>query len=101
MDSAQSTPNPQNNKTKKKQDEPQTEPTPNKPSTPDDTSKETPGAPSTDLIVNNFVLLNQIGRGAFGEIFLSFNLRDNIEVAVKRELKRIGKSVQLKVEAKV
>ena len=96
-----STPNPQNNKPKKKQDDPQAEPTPNKTSNPDETSKETPGVPSTDLIVNNFVLLNQIGRGAFGEIFLSFNLRDNIEVAVKRELKRIGKSVQLKVEAKV
>ena len=89
-----STPNPH---PKKKQDEPQPDTTP----TPDDPSKETPGIPSTDLIVNNFVLLNQIGHGAFGEIFLSFNLRDNIEVAVKRELKRIGKSVQLKTEAKV
>ena len=95
-----STPNPHS---KQKQDEqPKPETTPTKPSpTPDDPSKETPGIPSTDLIVNNFVLLNQIGHGAFGEIFLSFNLRDNIEVAVKRELKRIGKSVQLKTEAKV
>ena len=57
--------------------------------------------PTNDLICNNYVLLKQIGHGAFGEIFLSFNLRDNIEVAIKREQKRIGKSVQLKTEAKV
>ena len=56
---------------------------------------------TSDLIVNNFVLLNKIGRGAFGEIFLSFNLRDNIEVAIKKEIRRANKNVQLKTEAKV
>ena len=56
---------------------------------------------SNDLILNNYVLLNLVGKGAFGEIFLSFNLRDNIEVAVKKEQKRTGKASQLRTESKV
>ena len=78
-----------------------------KPEDEEDNDKQTEKPETTnkkinnDLICNNFVLLKQIGHGAFGEIFLSFNLRDNIEVAIKREQKRIGKSVQLKTEAKV
>ena len=67
-----------------------------------DPEKTNTANPNTNnLIVNNYVLLNLIGKGAFGEIFLSFNLRDNIEVAVKKEQKRPGKSSQLKMEAKV
>ena len=41
-----------------------------------------------DLIQNNFVLLTEISHGSFGKIYLSFNLRDNIEVAIKKELKK-------------
>ena len=70
--------------------------------TPNETDeKKTPGNISNDIIAGNYVLLNQIGKGAFGEIFLSFNLRDNVEVAVKKEIKRPNKPAQLKTEAKV
>ena len=65
------------------------------------TPGSTPGSLSTDIIAGNYVLLNQIGKGAFGEIFLSFNLRDNVEVAIKKELRRPNKPAQLKTEAKV
>ena len=102
MEPSKETPNPQSSRKKRGVNEtPQNNKNINSTPTPGDNTKETPGNQSTDLIVNNYVLINQIGRGAFGEIFLSFNLRDNIEVAVKREQKRIGKSVQLKIEAKV
>ena len=40
-----------------------------------------------DLIAENFVILTKIGKGAFGEISLSYNLRENIEVAIKQEKK--------------
>ena len=54
-----------------------------------------------DLIAENFVLLTEIGHGAFGQIFLSFNMRDNIEVAVKKEMKKPQKIPQLRTEAKI
>ena len=54
-----------------------------------------------DLIAENFILLTSIGKGAFGEIFLSFDLRENLEVAIKQEKKQINKISQLKIEAKV
>lgn len=54
-----------------------------------------------DLIAENFVLLTEIGKGAFGVIYLSYDLRDDVEVALKKELKRPGKSSQLRTEAKV
>ena len=54
-----------------------------------------------DIIAENFVLLDLIGKGAFGEIFLSFDLRENLEVAIKQEKKQINKISQLKIEAKV
>jgi hypothetical protein len=38
-----------------------------------------------DVIANNYVILNLIGAGSFGKIYLSFNLRDNIEVVIKKE----------------
>ena len=54
-----------------------------------------------DLIAENFVILTKIGKGAFGEISLSYNLRENIEVAIKQEKKINNKVPQLKIEAKV
>ena len=38
-----------------------------------------------DVIANNYVILHLIGAGSFGKIYLSFNLRDNIEVVIKKE----------------
>ena len=70
----------------------------------EDGDKKTPNGNATlsnDIIAGNYVLLNQIGKGAFGEIFLSFNLRDNVEVAIKKEIRRQNKQAQLKTEAKV
>ena len=40
-----------------------------------------------DLIAENYVLLTKIGHGAFGDIILSYNLLENCEVVVKKELK--------------
>ena len=84
---------------------------PNKQSTSQDDSPKSTHSPKKDpqtnistlkdLIVDNYVLLNPIGKGAFGEIFLSFNLRDNPEVAIKKELRRPNKPAQLRTEAKV
>ena len=54
-----------------------------------------------DLIAENFVMLTLIGKGAFGQILLSFNMRDNIEVAIKKEMKRPQKAPQLRTEAKI
>lgn len=54
-----------------------------------------------DLIAENFVLLTEIGKGAFGQIFLSFDVRENVEVAIKKEIKRFQKFPKLKIEAKV
>ena len=54
-----------------------------------------------DLIAENFVMLTLIGKGAFGQILLSFNMRENIEVAIKKELKRPQKAPQLRTEAKI
>ena len=54
-----------------------------------------------DLVAENFVLLTEIGKGAFGHIYLSYDVRDNIEVAIKKELKRQNKAPQLRTEAKV
>ncbi len=57
-----------------------------------------------DVIANNYVILNLIGAGSFGKIYLSFNLRDNIEVVIKKEaIVKINekKPPQLKVESKI
>ena len=54
-----------------------------------------------DVIAENFVLLNKIGHGAFGEIYLSFSLRDSIQVAVKKEMKKNLKTIQLRIESKI
>ena len=41
-----------------------------------------------DLIADNFVLLHLIGQGAFGQIYISYNMRDNIAVSIKKEVKK-------------
>jgi len=54
-----------------------------------------------DLIAENFVILHLIGEGAFGQIYISYNMRDNIAVSIKKELKKSQKVPQLKTESKV
>ena len=54
-----------------------------------------------DLIAENFVMLTLIGKGGFGQIYLSYDMRDNIEVSIKKEIKKTKKSPQLKTEAKI
>ena len=39
-----------------------------------------------DLIAECFVLLHIIGKGSFGQIYISYNLRDNLPVSVKKEM---------------
>ena len=54
-----------------------------------------------DLIAENFVVLHLIGQGAFGQIFISYNMRDNAAVAIKKEIKKPQKNPQLKTESKI
>lgn len=54
-----------------------------------------------ELIVENYLLLHQVNKGAFGEIYLSYDFKSGIEVAIKKEKKEIGKTPQLTNEAKV
>ena len=41
-----------------------------------------------DLVAENFVLLTKIGHGEFGEIILSYSLKEKTEVALKKEKKK-------------
>ena len=41
-----------------------------------------------DLIAENFVLLTKIGHGSFGDIILSYSLKEKTEVILKKELKK-------------
>ena len=43
-----------------------------------------------EIIVNNFVLIKKIGKGAFGQVFISWNFKDNIEVATKVETQKFS-----------
>ena len=54
-----------------------------------------------DLIAENFVLLHLIGQGAFGQIYISYNMRDNVAVSIKKEIKKPQKVPQLKTESKI
>ena len=54
-----------------------------------------------DLIAENFVILHLIGQGAFGQIYISYNMRDNVAVSIKKEIKRPQKVPQLKTESKI
>ena len=56
---------------------------------------------SKDILVDNFVILTKIGNGAFGQIYLSYDMRGNSEVAVKKELKKNQKTPQVKIESKI
>ena len=54
-----------------------------------------------NVIVNNFVILDKIGGGSFGDIYLSFSLRDSVEVAIKKEIKKFNKTPKIKTEARI
>ncbi len=56
---------------------------------------------SKDILVDNFVILTKIGNGAFGQIFLSYDMRGNSEVAVKKEIKKGQKTAQVKIESRI
>ena len=56
---------------------------------------------SKDIIANNFILLTEIGHGAFGKIYLSYNIRDNIEVAIKKEPNKNQVFPQLRTESRI
>ena len=53
-----------------------------------------------DLIAENFVLLTKIGHGGSGDIILSYSLKENIEVVVKKEKKLNQKKCYLYNELK-
>ena len=55
---------------------------------------------SNDIIANNFVLFKEIANGTFGKIIYGFNIRDSVEVAVKKEIQNDLNS-QIKIENKV
>lgn len=38
-----------------------------------------------EVIHSNYILLKKIGKGAFGKVFIGWNIRDQIEVAIKIE----------------
>jgi len=40
-----------------------------------------------DLIAENFVLLTKIGHDSSGELILSYSLKENIEVILKKQTK--------------
>ena len=57
---------------------------------------------SKDILLDNYVILEEVGKGAFGQIYLSYNMRDNTEVAVKKEMKKkFQRFSQVKNESKV
>ena len=57
---------------------------------------------SKEILLENFVLLSEAGKGTFGQVYLSYNIRDNIEVAVKKEERKLNqKSSPLKNESKI
>jgi calcium-dependent protein kinase len=53
-----------------------------------------------DIICDNYVMLMEMGKGAFGQIFLTYNIQDQEEVATKKEVKKAGKNSapQLRME---
>ena len=56
---------------------------------------------SEKIIADNFEISNLIGKGAFGEIYISKNKRDKNDVIIKKEIKKSEKICQLKIESKV
>ena len=55
---------------------------------------------SNEVILNNFVLFKEIANGTFGQIIYGFSIRDNSEVAIKKEVQFEERS-QLKLEGKI
>ena len=49
-----------------------------------------------DLIAENFVILHLIGQGAFGQIYISYNMRDNVAVSIKKRNKKTSKGSPIK-----
>ena len=49
-----------------------------------------------DLIAENFVLLHLIGQGAFGQIYISYNMRDNVAISIKKRNKKTTKGTPTK-----
>ena len=56
---------------------------------------------SEKIIADNFEISNLIGKGAFGEIYISKNKRDKNDVIIKKEIKKSEKICQLKIESKI
>jgi calcium-dependent protein kinase len=65
-----------------------------------DEEKKKDGKEKQDIICDNYVMLMEMGKGAFGQIYLTYNIQDQEEVATKKEIKKIGKTTapQLKME---
>lgn len=42
-----------------------------------------------DIICDSYVMLHEMGKGAFGQIFLTYNIHDEKEVATKKEVKKL------------
>jgi len=55
---------------------------------------------NNEVILNNFVLFKEIANGTFGKIIYGFSIRDNVEVAIKKEVQFEERS-QLKLEGKI
>jgi hypothetical protein len=68
----------------------------------DEKEKEEFDKEKDDIIADTFVVLLEMGRGAFGQIHLTFNKREGIAVATKKEFKQnVAMTPQLKMEFNV
>ena len=59
---------------------------------------------SNNLLTDNYILISEIGNGSFGKIYLSYSIRDNLELAIKKIIKNDQKKYQipqLENEAKI
>ena len=59
---------------------------------------------SNNLLIDNYILISEIGNGSFGKIYLSYSIRDNLELAIKKIIKNDQKKYQipqLENEAKI
>ncbi len=56
---------------------------------------------SDKTIADNYEISSLIAKGAFGQIYISKNKKDNSNVIIKKELKKNQKITQLKIESKI